>query len=131
MLANKRQKTLLQNPRGNGSFIAAASGFIVTRSLVTTVDDIAEQCWKYPKSVEYAKEAYESGYIQGMQNGNLNPNFYGQYVVEDAVYIMLCVKTFNYLAAKYKDKFKTLYNFFTQKAQIYETYGKQMTDDWH
>jgi len=123
---------LLKNPRGNDSFTAAE--VIATRSL-PIVDDVADECWKYSKSVEYAAGAYESDYIQGMQNGNLDPNFYGQYVVEDAVYIMLCVETFEYLAAKYKDDAsevgQELFDFFSGRAKSYKSYGQQMTKDWH
>jgi len=47
-------------------------------------DSIAWRLWLACQDI--AQEALTSDYIQGIKNGDLNPNNYGQYTVQDAVY---------------------------------------------
>ncbi len=45
---------------------------------------LAAQLWN--KSQDLAHAALESDYIQGIKNGTLDPNYYGQYSVQDVSY---------------------------------------------
>jgi len=121
-------KTRHTNPRVNIAEVLPVFKAKLRAALHKDVD-IAEECWEYAESKVFASGAYETRYIQGMQEGDLDPNNYGQYVVEDAIYIMLCVENFRALADRVEDA--TLKVFFNGRAESYKNYGEAMTSDWH
>ena len=81
---------------------------------------------------DLADQALASEYVQGIQNGSLDPNAYGQYTVQDAAYC------YNALADYLKVKERAtaaghpeLAAFAQARAASYQSYNQSFLKEWH
>ena len=66
-----------------------------------------------------------------MEKGNLNPNYYGQYVIEDVIYLIRSIENLHYLSIKCAKTDPPLFEFFAEKADSYTRYTHDMAVAWH
>jgi len=78
---------------------------------------------------EIANEALESGFVQGIKEGNLDPVKYGGFNVSDAYYCFNGAQDYYEAANRATDA--TLKAFLMQKYQSYENYVKTFPKTWH
>ena len=102
-----------------------------TRKFSPRRGGITTTFWENPISQGIFSETYTTAYIQGMEKGDLNPNYYGQYVVEDVIYLIRSIENLNYLAIKCAKPDPPLFEFFTEKAYSYTKYTLDMAKAWH
>lgn len=83
---------------------ASSSTAITSTSNVTTTassDDgsqvLGDLLWQYVMNKNYPDNAYNTTFIQGIQDVNLRPNNYGAYTIQDAVYLLRASEYFRIL----------------------------------
>ncbi len=80
-------------------------------------------------NLSIAKKALQTGFIQGIKEGNLDVNDYGSYVVMDAYYCFEAAD--DYLtAAGRASGFPPLQAFLEHKHQSYQNYNEQFSQQW-
>ena len=81
---------------------------------------------------EIAQEALASKYIQGIKNGNLDPNSYGQYSIQDAAYCHNAQKDYQTIEDRAKaDGFPELAAFAQARYESYQSYTEGVVEAWH
>jgi len=93
-------------------------------------DSISWKLWQACQDI--AQAALNTDYIQGIANGNLNPNNYGQYTIQDSVY---CYNAQNdYLTIEKRansENFPELAAFAKARYESYVSYTKETFSNWH
>ena len=79
-------------------------------------------------NLSIATKALETPYIQGIKNGNLDPNHFGSYTVMDAYYCFEGAD--DYKAAADRATYAPLKAFLTHKHQSYSSYNQQFAQQW-
>ena len=93
-------------------------------------DSISWRIWLASQAL--AKQALETDYIQGIANGNLNPNNYGQYSVQDCAYFYHAKGNYQAIQARaLKAGYKELAAFAQVRYDSYVGYTKQVLKEWH
>ncbi len=83
----------------------------------------------WTESQDLAAAALESDFIQGIKNGSLNPNHYGQYTVQDAVYCHRGVEGWRSIASRAtQPDFKT---FAEARVKGWVSYSQRLFSEWH
>ncbi|MEM9276457.1 MAG: TenA family transcriptional regulator [Cyanobacteria bacterium P01_F01_bin.143] len=81
---------------------------------------------------DIADQALASKYIQGIKNGNLHPDRYGQYTVQDAVYCHNAQTDYQIIKNRKKtDDLPELKAFAEARFEGYQKYNKQFLESWH
>ena len=91
---------------------------------------ISAQLWT--ECHDIAQAALESKFMQGLGNGTLDPNQYGQYIVQDCAYCAAAAddyKQVEILAEQQSEK--TLATFAKAHYTSYESYVKTYLPSWH
>ncbi|XP_038050170.1 uncharacterized protein LOC119723538 [Patiria miniata] len=85
--------------------------------------------WLWESSQAQAQEALDTGFIQGIKSGLLDPTDYGGYTVQDAVY---CFNATSYYGIAYeKCKESTLREFIQGRIKSYAGYTEEMFKQWY
>ena len=93
-------------------------------------DSISWNLWL--KSQDIAKEALASDYVQGIKNGLLHPNQYGQYTVQDAAYCYHAKNDYQTIVNRAVSAGLTpLAAFAEARLESYENYNADFLKDWH
>lgn len=81
---------------------------------------------------DLAGQALESNYIQGIKNGDLHPDSYGQYTVQDAAYCYSAQNDYQKIQDRAKtDGFTELEAFAKARLEGYQKYNEQFLKTWH
>ena len=96
-----------------------------------TVGSFSQDLFNDKTSVKIREAAKESKFIQGMASGNLDPNNYGGYMVQDAAYCYNAVEAFDYAAKQMqlegKPQFSLLYRV---QSESYKKYNQEFVKTW-
>lgn len=85
----------------------------------------------FQKYVDEANESFNTKYVQGIKNGNLNPNDYGKFIVEDSYYCMHGVKTLE-IAYNNAKNFPEVQEMLGKVRDAYKDYtDKVFIEQWH
>lgn len=85
----------------------------------------------FQKYINYAEESFNTKYIQGIRNGNLNPDDYGKFIVEDSYYCMHGVKTLE-IAYNRAGNFPEVQETLGMVRDAYKNYSdKVFVEQWH
>ena len=80
-------------------------------------------------SLDLAQAALASGYIQGIKHGPLNPNYYGQYSVQDVSYCHHGLEDWKTCAARAKNP--DVKAFAEARVKSWTAYAQETYGDWH
>jgi thiaminase/transcriptional activator TenA len=83
----------------------------------------------WDSSTSLAQDALNTLYIQGIAHGTLDPNNYGQYSVQDAVYCSNAIESYNTAIGKAADG--TIRAFLTARRDGYIKYKDNIFSQWH
>jgi len=76
----------------------------VSSSTVTTTSDgsklLGDLLWQHVMNKKYPDDAYNTTFIQGIEDVNLRPNNYGAYTIQDAVYLLRASESFRILCTR-------------------------------
>lgn len=89
-------------------------------------DQISKIMWKAAFST--AEQALLTCHIQGIKYGDLNPNDYGRYTVQDAIYCYRATEQYKILAERATDAQIKL--FAEKRYESYQKYTKDLFDQW-
>lgn len=90
-------------------------------------DSLAAAMWQASQSI--ANAALNTDYIQGIKNGDLDPNNYGIYTVQDSVYCYHAAQDYRVaLARAIRPDVKA---FIAARLAGYEAYNKEVFTQWH
>ncbi len=93
-------------------------------------DSISWKLWLACQDV--AQEALATDYIQGIENGNLDPNSYGQYTIQDAVYCSRAQDDYQTIENRaLSDGHPQLAAFAKARYDSYAKYNTETFADWH
>lgn len=92
------------------------------------VDDkrLSTIMWEAAKPI--AEKALQTCHIQGIKYGDLDPNHYGFYTVQDAIYCYQATEQYRRLAETATDA--QIKNFAQDRQKSYERYTKNLFDSW-
>lgn len=97
-----------------------------TEFLKTDGKRLSEIMWQ--AALPIAEQALQTNYIQGIKYGDLDPNKYGNYTVQDAIYCYQATEQYKRLAETATDaQIKT---FAEGRVKNYEQYTKVLFDQW-
>ena len=82
-----------------------------------------------PLSVEISNMCYNTDYIQGIREGTLDPNIYGNFNVSDAYYCYAGAKDYEEAAKRAHDE-PELMGYLAEKARSYQKYNDSFKDTW-
>ncbi len=83
----------------------------------------------WDSSTDLAQDALNTLYIQGIAHGTLDPNNYGQYSVQDAVYCSNAIESYNTAIGKAADG--EIRAFLTARRDGYIKYKDNIFSQWH
>ncbi len=93
-------------------------------------DSISWKLWLACEGI--AKEALASEYIQGVKNGDLHPDNYGQYTVQDAAYCYHALADYKAVENRSRaEGFPELAAFAQARYESYQSYNEQFLKTWH
>lgn len=93
-------------------------------------DSISWKLWLACQDI--AQQALETQYIQGIKNGDLDPNQYGQYTIQDAVYCYHAQQDYQTLETRSQaEGYDSLASFAKARAASYESYNQDTFKAWH
>ncbi|MEM7133760.1 MAG: TenA family transcriptional regulator [Chloroflexota bacterium] len=78
---------------------------------------------------DLANAALESHFIQGIKDGTLNPNYYGQYTVQDVVYCHHGVEDWQAVATRATHP--DMKSFAEARVKSWVDYAQSLFDEWH
>ena len=82
-------------------------------------------------SVKIRNAATQSKFIQGMAEGNLDPDNYGGYMVQDAAYCFNAVNTFDYAAQQMQFQGKLAFSLlYRVQSESYKNYNQEFLKTW-
>lgn len=87
---------------------------------------LSHKMWE--ESLKIAEKAMQTCHIQGIKYGSLDPNKYGSYTVQDAIYCYQSTDLYRRLAEKAKDP--QIKKFAEARAKSYEGYTKELFNQW-
>jgi len=80
-------------------------------------------------SQKLAQEALASDFIQGIKNGTLDPNQFGQYTIQDVLYCAHGLSDWETVASRATDP--DVKSFATARVTSWKSYIKELFSDWH
>lgn len=87
---------------------------------------LSQKLWN--DNLDGSKKCLQSCFIVGIASGRLNPNFYGKYTLQDAVYCYHATRNLRTLLKKVTlDEYK---NFLKTRIDSFEKYTNEMFEDW-
>lgn len=92
-----------------------------------TVESLSTRLWH--NAQDLAEAALASDYIQGIQSGLLNPNYYGQYSVQDVVYCHNGVVDWQAVARRAQRP--EVKQFAQARVKSWQAYAAETYGDWH
>lgn len=93
-------------------------------------DSISWKLWLECQDI--AREALATDYIQGIKNGTLDPNQYGQYTLQDAVYCLHAQDDYQTIENRAQaDGHPQLAAFAKARYDSFTSYNKETFNDWH
>lgn len=93
-------------------------------------DSISWKLWLACQNV--AQEALNTDYMQGIKNGNLDPNSYGQYTLQDAVYCSNAQDDYQTIEERSQSHgYPQLAAFAKARYDGYASYNTATFKDWH
>ena len=93
-------------------------------------DSISWKLWLACQDI--AQEALASDYIQGIKNGTLDPNKYGQYTVQDAAYCYNAAADYQTIEERAKNEGHPELSAFAQaRLESYQKYNESFLEEWH
>lgn len=93
-------------------------------------DSISMKLWQ--ACIEIAQQALSTNYIQGIANGNLDPNDYGHYSIQDCAYCYNAQGDYQAAEAMAKEAgYPELAAFDQARYDSYVQYTDQLLTDWH
>lgn len=106
---------------------------LAAQNLSTDKPDVDSTSWKlWLASHDLAQLALATHYIQGIKNGNLHPDDYGQYTVQDAAYCYNALADYLTIQNRARDEgLPNLASFAAARAASYESYNQQFLNEWH
>lgn len=133
---------------------ASSSTAITSTSDVTTTSDglklLGDLLWQHVMNKKYPDDAYNTSFIQGIEDVNLRPNNYGAYTIQDAVYLLRASESFRILCTRARDEktneaakppkekddnlidwYQELAVFAQNRADSYFTYWEDMSKAWN
>lgn len=75
----------------------------------------------FQKNMQCAQKSLESGYIQGIKNASLNPDYYGAFMIQDAFYCIEGVKTLE-IASSRAERYPQVKKVIDQIYKFYKDY---------
>ncbi|KAL3858877.1 hypothetical protein ACJMK2_009126 [Sinanodonta woodiana] len=75
------------------------------------------------------QNSLKSKFIQGLQNGTLDPTDFGGFMVQDYVYCFRCKESIDTAAGKEQDP--TLKDFLEKRSEYYMKYYQELFTSWH
>ncbi|MBW4672456.1 MAG: hypothetical protein KME60_34830 [Cyanomargarita calcarea GSE-NOS-MK-12-04C] len=87
---------------------------------------LSEIMWE--KALPIAEQALQTCHIQGIKYGDLDPNKYGNYTVQDAIYCYQATEQYRKLAETTPDQ--QIKIFAEKQVNSYEQYTKNLFDQW-
>lgn len=91
------------------------------------VEPLSEYLWKSTKAQQ--QNALKSKFVQGLQNGTLDPTDFGGYMVQDSVYCYHSKESIDTSAKKAKDP--VLKDFLEKRSESYKKYYEELFTTWH
>ena len=82
-----------------------------------------------PESVAISNMCYNTDYIQGIREGTLDANIYGNFNVSDAYYCYAGAKDYEEAAKRAHDE-PELMGYLAEKARSYQKYNDSFKDTW-
>ena len=109
--------------------IAPPKGFYAQHGISAAAPPPDSLFWTmFKASQDIAEKALNTGFIQGIKNGNLNPQLYGGYTVMDAYYCLKGADDYKIAAERCEDPKLKL--FLDHKYQSYNSYNQQFSQTW-
>lgn len=84
----------------------------------------------FEQNISIARQTLNTSFIQGIKNGNLNPDSYGAFTVLDSYYCYHCIRSFQ-TAINHAACDPELKQLLTSIMKSYQSYNKILLDDWH
>jgi thiaminase/transcriptional activator TenA len=93
------------------------------------IDSITWKLWL--NNMDIAECALNTDYIQGIQNGSLDPNTYGRYTVQDAAYCTHAVSDYKTNICRSISESPDITPFSEARYFGYTKYAESIIKDWH
>ncbi|XP_019617645.1 PREDICTED: uncharacterized protein LOC109464968 [Branchiostoma belcheri] len=87
---------------------------------------LSERLWD--QNLDLVDAAWDTKFIQGIAHGNLDPNDYGQYTVQDAAYCNAATDNLQFLTDKVQGA--PLEEFFKGQYEGYKGYTQELYESW-
>lgn len=81
-------------------FKSSASSSTTIASASDGSKPLGDLLWQYVIDKKYPDDAYNTTFIQGIEDVNLRPNNYGAYTIQDAVYVLRASESFRILSSR-------------------------------